>query len=435
MVNIVEKGNTIQEIVKRGLCIGCGTCAVLCPNNALTITECHQTGTYLPQLDYSKCNRCGICLKICPGSEVDFNKLNLTFFNQKPRNQFVGNYIKCYSGYATDQNVRCKSASGGLITALSTFALEDHIVDGILTTRATAQKPLRPNSFIARTEEEVNSAVGSKYCPVPVNSSINKILENQGRYIIIGLPCHIQGLRKAQIINNKLKNRISLVFGIVCNHTPTFHATDFLLKKLRISKEKVTKLDYRSKDWPGGINITVGDCWKHFIPFSSSYYWGYVFQKFFWSKRCMICDDKLCQLADIIFMDPWLPRFSSDRMGSSLVAVRSKKGEEFIAKALEKGVVKLQTISIDEVLRSQKMATTIRSAAARSYVLKYPSKNSLMFQKTKPAPSILDLLEAFHLVSINNIYRKDSKLSQLMIDLHAKLWDFARFAKRVLTKI
>jgi coenzyme F420 hydrogenase subunit beta len=439
MVNSLKKETTIQRIVEQGLCIGCGTCTALCPKEALTIVESRDTGTYVPKLDHLKCNKCGLCLKICPGNEPNFDELNVIAFNRKVRNHVAGSYLKCYSGYATDQNLRYKSTSGGLVSAMAIFALEDGIADGVLTNRATSEKPLRPKSFIARTKEEIVSALGSKYCPVSANSAIDEILRKQGRYIAIGLPCHIQGQRKAQAINQELKKRIHLVFGLVCNHTPTFHATNFLLKKFKIPIANVAKIDYRSRGWPSGMRILMDDYSEHFIPFSSSYYWGYVFQKFFWPKRCIVCNDKLCQLADIIFMDAWLPKFSSDKKGSSLIVIRSKKGEEFVQKAINEGVVKLEPIPIGDVLRSQHISMAIRSVAARRVAMKYRSGESyihnLLPQIPELTPSFLDLLDAYHLIFINKLCSNNSKLLQLIIEFHVRLWDFARSVKEKMIKM
>ena len=435
MANNIAIDGTIQETVRRKLCIGCGTCVALCPKKALEMIECLETGTYLPRLDDSKCNKCGLCLKICPGISNDIGEKTSVVFDQHANHLFVGKYLKCYSGYATNSNLRRKSTSGGLIPALAIFALETGFATGILTTRTEKESPLNPHSFIARTKEEVMSAMGSKYCPVPVNCALDKVVENEGNYITVGLPCHVQGLRKAQTLNRALETRISFVFGIVCNHTPTFHAIRFLLKKFKISEEKIAKLDYRSKGWPGGINIVMDDGSEHFISFRSSYYWGYVFQKFFWSKRCMVCDDKLCQLADIIFMDAWLPVFSSEKMGYSLVVVRTRKGEEFITKAIEKGVVKLQQISIEAILESQSMQKTIRKMNARRFILKYVSKKPLDFTKLSYSPSASDLLDALYFVFTNKICKNNSKLTHLIIEYHVKLWNFACFAKRKLVKL
>jgi coenzyme F420 hydrogenase subunit beta len=76
-------------------------------------------------------------------------------------------------------------------------------------------KPLEPEPFIARTKEEIYEARGSKYCPVPCkpcNEEILKAPEGQ-MFAVVGLPCHIHGIRKAEQINKKLKERIVLLFG------------------------------------------------------------------------------------------------------------------------------------------------------------------------------------------------------------------------------
>jgi coenzyme F420 hydrogenase subunit beta len=427
-----KEGKTIQEVVKKGLCTGCGTCVAICPKNALTVMECSERGTYLPRLDDTKCNQCGICLRICPGAEVNFKELNLLAFDKELESALTGNYLNCYAGYATDRKLRYKSASGGLVTALSTFALETGAVDGVLATRMSCETPLKPQPFIARTKEEVMSATGSKYCPVPANVALREILERNGRYILVGLPCHIQGLRKAQVLNKKLRNRVSYCFGLVCNHTPSFHATKYLLRKFRIPEDKIAKLDYRGKGWPGGMNIILDDGSEEFIPYASSHYWGMVFQRFFWPKNCMVCDDKLCQLADIIFMDAWLPDFSSDKIGTSLVIVRSKRGEALITKAMKHKVVELQAISIKSIMKSQSVVTTIRKVAARRFISQLLFKTVFPFYKSAPKPTFSDLLDAFHFIFMNMLCQIPSKFSQLVIEYHVAFWNLACSIKKIL---
>ena len=153
----------------------------------------------------------------------------------------------------------------------------------------------------------------------------------------------------------------------------------------------------------------------------------------------MVCNDKLCQLADIIFMDAWLPKFSSDKKGSSLIVIRSKKGEEFVQKAINEGVVKLEPISIEDVLRSQHIPLAIRSVAARRVAMKYRSGESyipnLLPQSPELTPSFLDLLDAYHLIFINKLCSNNSKLLQLIIEFHVRLWDFARSIKEKMIKM
>src|SRR5665648_295329 len=132
----------IQEVLKQDLCAGCGTCIALCPAEALTLIEETKRGVLLPQIDEDKCTQCGVCLTVCPGFRVDFKQVSSIEYSGK-HDFYVGNYLKCYSGYAADQNLRYNSSSGGLVTALSIFALEIGWVDGIIVTKMNPEKPLR----------------------------------------------------------------------------------------------------------------------------------------------------------------------------------------------------------------------------------------------------------------------------------------------------
>lgn len=46
-------------------CIGCGTCARVCPENAVTMSA-NQAGKQKPQTDLDFCKGCGLCAKECP---------------------------------------------------------------------------------------------------------------------------------------------------------------------------------------------------------------------------------------------------------------------------------------------------------------------------------------------------------------------------------
>jgi len=173
----MNENKTISSVAKDGLCTGCGTCVALCPNDAIEMVINEKKGVYVPELDEGKCNNCGICFKVCPGHEVDFKGLNLEIFGKEPEDILIGNYLNCYVGHATDYDIRYNSASGGLVTALLIFALEEGLIDGALVTRMKKDKPLEPEPFIARTREEIIEARGSKYCPVPANVALREILE------------------------------------------------------------------------------------------------------------------------------------------------------------------------------------------------------------------------------------------------------------------
>ena len=368
--------NTIASVVKDSLCTGCGTCIALCPNEAIKLTINEKKGIYVPELNEEKCNQCGICYKVCPGHEVDFKNLNLEIFGKESEDILIGKYLNCYIGHSTDYDIRYNSASGGLVTQLLIFALEEGIIDGALVTRMKKDNPLEPEPFIARTKDEIIEASKSKYCPVPANIALKEILnaEEGEKFAVVGLPCHIQGIRKAEQINKKLKERIVLHLGLFCHHGVNFIGTEFLLQKLDIRKEDIAKFDYRGQGWPGSMLIEL----KKGNRKSTSHYWTYPALYFFTPDRCMLCSDALADLADISFGDAWLPELYADRIGSSVIISRTKIGEQLLQRTQERNKVELEHISKRRVVESQKSILYFKkkSLAARSKISQIRHKHT-----------------------------------------------------------
>jgi coenzyme F420 hydrogenase subunit beta len=384
----MNKNKTIEEFSGDGLCTGCGTCAGICPRNAIEMVIDHKRRIYIPELDREKCNQCGICFKVCPGHSVDFNTLNHEIFGREQQDILLGNYLSFYTGHAADRNIRYQSASGGLITALLIFALEEGVIDGALVTRMSINSPLTPEPFVARTREEIINAARSKYCPVPANIALKEILQagDRDRFAVVGLPCHLHGLRKAGILNNRIKQNIVFYFGLFCNHTPTFAATDYILHKVKIKKEDVKKLNYRAEGWPGKMKITLKD--KE-IYFSLNDYWRSGFGSFFRPERCVLCADMVAELSDISFGDAWIGEYASDRMGTSLAISRSVTGEELLKNALDKGVISLESISRNKVIWSTRQVTKFKKGVpVRFSILKLMGKQVPDYKTTYPKPGV-----------------------------------------------
>lgn len=423
---VVKVNETIGEVVESDLCAGCGTCVGICPVDAVQMVRDELKGIYLPQLDEGKCNECGLCLKACPSHEVDFKRLNLEVFGREAEDILLGNYLGCYTGHAVDYAIRYNSASGGLVTALLIFALEQGIIDGALVTKMSQENPLEPQPFIARTKREIISAAKSKYCPVPANIALKEILRQDGKFAVVGLPCHIQGIRKGEQVSAKLKERIVLHFGLVCNHAPTFLATEYLLQRLGIPKGQVTKISYRGEGWPGQTTIVVKNSTKS-IPYSSELYWGIVFQKFFYPLRCTICPDKVAELADISFMDAWLPELSKHRIGESLVVARSQRGQELIQSAQAKKVIEINEVPRDKIMQSQSLALVSRQRSAGLSLHKRLGKAVPVYHRRFPRAKLTDYLEAALLYLQISISRR--RYLWFLVVWYSALWRLARFSK------
>jgi len=125
-------------------------------------------------------------------------------------------------GYATDHSMRWTGQSGGLVTALLVFALEEGLIDGAVVTRMSKSDPLSPETVVAESKKEILNASKSKYCPVPLNVAVKEVLKKNGKYAIVGIPCQIHGIRKLEMIESKLKNKIILHLGLFCSHTLSY---------------------------------------------------------------------------------------------------------------------------------------------------------------------------------------------------------------------
>lgn len=413
----MKNENTIISVVEDNLCTGCGTCVALCPNEAIEMMINENKGIYVPELDESKCNNCGICFRICPGHEVDYEKLNFEIFGKYPEDILIGNYIDCHMGHATDYDIRYNSASGGLITALLIFTLEEGIIDGALVTRMKKDQPLEPEPFIARTSKEIIEARGSKYCPVPANIALRAILEaDEGeRFAVVGLPCHINGLRNAEQVNKKLRDKIVLRLGIFCNHAPNFLGTKLLLQRLKV-ENKVSKLDYRGKGWPGSMTLTQ----KNGNLLLLSDYWTFVGAYFFYPTRCLMCSDGICELSDISFGDAWLPELSDDKIGTSIMVSKSEMGEKLLQQMKLENKIELNEIDVKKVIQSQAGMLYFKKKSIHARNKLFGSVPKCSMQSNMLEPETIDYLLAIF-PYLNSYVSSKSWLRKILYHIPSKL--------------
>jgi coenzyme F420 hydrogenase subunit beta len=351
-MSVKEGRSNIADVYEKGLCSGCGVCAGICPIGAIKMEETKE-GVYRPVVDGQRCVHCGLCRDVCPGIGVNFKKLDREIFGREPSDLLLGNYLKLYAGEAVDSGVRARGASGGVATAILLYALEKKLIDGALV---TVMEGLRPKVVLARSAKEIMAAAKSKYCPVPVGVGIKDILKEKGKYAVVGLPCHIQGFRKAEKEDPRLRERAVLYLGIFCGLTPSFKGTDFLLKRMRILSGEVRSVAYRARGWPGGLEVVLKSGERRFLPLGK--YWPPIFGRFFFTPyRCTLCSDNLAELADIAVGDAWLPEYSNESAGKSILLSRSRRGERLLQSVCKGGKIRLEEVSADKVIQAQKNST------------------------------------------------------------------------------
>lgn len=341
----------ISSVVARDLCHGCGVCVSTCNSNAIVMRASATRGLLLAAIDYNSCVACGTCIAVCPGHDVQFAPLAGCTTSSTGTRAGIGGVLEYHIGHALDINVRRDSASGGFVTGLLIAAMNSGEVDGVLTARMSRKDPLRSEVFIAQSIKDIVSASGSIYCPVALGTGLKEVEEFSGRVAVVGLPCQIHGIRKAQAISPGLRHKIALVVGIYCGHTDSHHATTQALREHADDLDSISSLAYRGRGWPGSLRAETAEGREIVIPYRE--FISRHERYFFAPLRCMTCVDASNRLADISVMDAWLPELESrGEDGYSMVLARTAIGVAACSRAERLGSIARWPSHEEDVWRS-----------------------------------------------------------------------------------
>lgn len=328
-----------RQVAEWRLCVGCGACAYVCPEQNVTLVNIVDNGIR-PILDSQKCKQCGDCIAVCPGYEaVQPSPDNQAETIQELKVSW-GTVLEVWEGYATDPEIRFHGSSGGLASALALYCLENEGMHGVLHTAADENNPLLNKTVLSRNRADILARTGSRYSPSSPCSELNLIESAPSSCVFIGKPCDVAGLRKASSLRPALDRKVGLVIGIFCAGTPSTQGTIDLLERLRIPVDGVNALRYRGRGWPGRFSVQQqGDSGRQ-VSLTYKEAWGFL--QAYRPYRCYLCPDATSELADISCGDPWHRDITEGESGYSLVLVRTKRGRQILLGAIDAGFVTLE---------------------------------------------------------------------------------------------
>jgi len=428
----------IETIVKEGLCLRCGTCVGICPNDAIILNEDYYP--YCP--DYEICNDCGLCLKVCPGIEVNLPEIVKQTFGEIDYDYYSnGFFTKPYIGKTIDENILEKASSGGVVTQLLDSLLNENIIQGAIVTTSCYDKPWKAEPILARKSDEILKSAQSKYSVSPVNSLLKELENLDGKIAYVGLPCHIHGLKKAISLKSKLKDKIYIIIGLLCSTNIEEISTKDMLWASKIKEQDVKKIEFRKGDWPGKTGVKVKNGTQKELHHLSHKEGAFVFlMRLYPCNRCLYCIDASSEFADISVGDPWI----KDERGSykysggwSLVIERTNKGKEVLSHIKSKNKLILKQIPENElfesnktVLYNKKKINSIRLDRAKkrgkivpNYHIKLPNFTTKDF-----------INERFYALTL--IFRKSRFFQRLIVKtLVSRLGLILIYLKRIIRKI
>ncbi|PKN65541.1 MAG: coenzyme F420 hydrogenase [Deltaproteobacteria bacterium HGW-Deltaproteobacteria-12] len=351
--------NNAQEVYLNRLCLGCGACVSVCPEQKIKLVNIMDSGIRPLMVEgaaadkTNACVNCRLCLDVCPGINTSIDHKSAGSQNTAERSgKRWGAFLEFWEGYATDPDIRLKGSSGGLCTALSLFCLENGLAGGVLHIGIDAERPWENKTYRSTTKAELISRAGSRYAPAAPCDSLKLMAIAPDASVFIGKPCDAAGLKLAQKVMPELDNKTALILGFFCAGTPSTKGTIDLLQTQGIDYHSLAHLQYRGEGWPGMATATLKEDNRQAMEMTYKASWGFV-QKYR-PFRCYLCPDLTAGQADISVGDPWYRDIEEDEPGRSLILIRTEKGRDIFHQAMAKGYVTAEKTDPDIIYRSQK---------------------------------------------------------------------------------
>lgn len=243
----------------------------------------------------------------------------------------LGKYKSCVAARSTSSEILKCSQDGGIVTAMFVYALEEGIIDGAIVA-GPGDELWKPEPMVATTPEEILAARGTRYNISPNMAVIKESVRKYGldKVGIVGTPCQIQALRKAQLYPIGLRNvtdKIALAMGIFCMENFSYQSMKQIVEDhCNVDLHSLKKTDIgKGKYWAYTNRGAVSQ-----IPLKVTHKYE--------QPGCHVCLDYVANMADISTGSVGTPD------GWSTVFVRSTAGDSIWKKAVEAGVFETKPI-------------------------------------------------------------------------------------------
>lgn len=342
-----------NNILRLKNCYGCGVCVIACPINIIHL-ENNQEGFYYPTIsDNEKCIECGCCLEVCA-------------YNHKTvASPAESSEMRVYGAWSKDPSTRLKSTSGGVAYEIAKKCITDHhqaIVVKYDEREGTA------SHYIARNVAELSASQRTKYIPSFTQSAFKSINRNN-KYVIFGLPCQIDSMRR-YVKKFNIEDRFKLV-DLFCYGVPSLLLWRQYLLQKKSNTGVVKSVFFRSKrnGWHKSSTIEIdGEKGKSIESGATCGFYNLFFSNSCLNKCCYhSCKYKrTASAADIRLGDFWGTKYENNEEGVNIVITFTPVGVNLID-SLQDSIV-LEANSITESLEGQ-MHNNVSYNCARPVIL------------------------------------------------------------------
>lgn len=331
-------------------CYGCGVCAASCKRNAIHM-KLNSSGFYEPVIDESSCVDCGMCVDVCSFRADDVVQ----------DNSFDVQY---YAGWSRDNENRKACSSGGVGYEVARFLKNKDY--GAILCRYNPQER-RAEHFLAKTEEELKTSIGSKYIQSNTFRGFSQ-LQRGARYFVVGTPCQIDSMRRWM---KKIKMDDSVILlDFFCHGVPSMLMWEKYLSEVEKKIGDIDHIAWRDKEtgWHDSWVMKVGE--RYVSRFSQ----GDFFYRMFLKNRCLAkpcyenCKFKgIESAADIRIGDLWGSKYSGSEDGVNGVVGLTMMGVNLLNEM--DGVLHLEP-STEEIVCESQMKRCANRPISYKYVMR-----------------------------------------------------------------
>ena len=368
-------------------CCGCSACAQACPKNCIEM-KCDEEGFLYPFVNKDVCISCGLCERSCP------------IINQKPKSEKV---LSAFAGYIKDEDIRIKSSSGGLFSALSEYFINNNAV--------VYGAAIDSNSHVYHTKalsfDSLEKLRGSKYVQSDINNvylEVKEYLDKGTKVLFTGTACQISGLKS--FLKNEYENLYSI--DVLCHGTPS----PKLLKKYIDHQQKqhgskVRQIFFRNKKtgWKMySVQILFSDSTEYIEVFPKDIFMRLFLGNICLRPSCYDCKFKALERdSDLSVGDAWgihkvMPELDDDK-GTSVILVHTPKGLDLLDSISNSIIIKEG--NADDLLPA--------SADSRKSVKIHPNRLKF-FKKLNKGKSMDELCTLLQLSFMEKVHYKIKKL-------------------------
>lgn len=266
--------------------------------------------------------------------------------------------LKVYACYNTDMDVRLNSSSGAVFSSLAEYVLEQQ---GVVYGVAISEDCYSAEFISVTSKEQLTKLRGSKYLQAKVGNTYRLVKGDlvSGKLVLFsGTGCQVNGLKK--FLGKEYNNLICV--DVICHGAPS----PALWRKYAIYQEqknggKLKGINFRCKDdgWTDfGMKeickgIPNGEMKKLYISKDKDAYMQMFLRDYCLRPSCYECAAKNVKMSDLTIADFWgindVAPDMNDGMGTSLVLIRTEKGEDVFKKISSS--MKLKEVSYEDGVR------------------------------------------------------------------------------------